>query len=478
MDRKTCKGGEFFLKLSMIIALMCFLLWPAGGMAYELLDGKLRLNGYFQNETGIRLQDHLLGYAEDGDLSLMRSTFQLDFKGELSSTVTYGGVFRAWYEGMYDIDSDIDQRPADDNDNTRDADLREYYVTADFGNLSIQLGKQQLIWGESDLFRMADIVNPLDMSWNYVWPSFEDIRIPLRMAVLTYTPKWHDLSVEVVLIPEDFKPTKLAPEGANWFPPAFLMPGLYNHAEYLMGRDKPDSSLDNFEGGLRVKGVFGGVDLALFYFYTRSDTPVMVFDFTYPLPTMLEMKYPKYSVVGGTFTYYNQFTKTVFRGETAFNIDEPRTAMINHPLLGVPVPTRVDKNTFSYMIGFDRPTFLGWPKGRTCFISMQMFQKYILDHDDSIVVGEMEDQDNQTIFTFTINTTLGQGNKFTPQLLIGYDVSGSGVVQPQIKYQYNDNISATLTANFIWGTDKPGVGGFFAPFKDNDEVWLKLKYGF
>ncbi len=469
------KGRHFFWKGSMIGLFIALLLCPAISMAVEFGDGALRLNGYFQNETGVRFKDHALMYAEDGDLSLMRSTFQLDFSGKFSPTVTYGGVYRAWYEGMYDLDDDsIDQRPRDKM--LKDGDFREYYLTADFGNLSIQLGKQQLVWGESDLFRMADIVNPLDLSWHYVFPCFQDIRIPLRMAVISYAPRWHDLLVEVVAIPEDFQTAKLAPEGANWFPPAFLMPGLYNHAIYLMERDEPDTTLKNFEGGLRLKGVFGGVDLSLFYFYSRSDTPVMEFGLTNPLPTMLRMKFPFYQAAGGTFTYYNPATKTVFRGETVFNIDNPYTAMITHPLLGVPVPTPVEKDVWAFMLGFDRPTFLGWPKGRTSFISGQIFQKYILNHDDSLIVGDMEDKDKQTILTFTINTTLGQGNKYIPQLLIGYDVSGSGLVQPQLKYTYSDNISATLTANFLWGHDE--LGGFFSPYKDNDEVWLQLRVSF
>jgi len=34
--------------------------------------------------------------------------------------------------------------------------------------LRLRVGKQQLVWGEADLFRMLDRANPLDTSWHFV----------------------------------------------------------------------------------------------------------------------------------------------------------------------------------------------------------------------------------------------------------------------------------------------------------------------
>ena len=54
--------------------------------------------------------------------------------------------------------------------------------------VSFRLGKQQIIWGEADDFRMLDRANPLDTSWHYIMeippPSFgwDDLRIPLWMV--------------------------------------------------------------------------------------------------------------------------------------------------------------------------------------------------------------------------------------------------------------------------------------------------------
>ena len=41
------------------------------------------------------------------------------------------------------------------------------------------LGRQQVIWGESDQFRLMDIINPLDTTWHLQQEEWDKIRIPL-----------------------------------------------------------------------------------------------------------------------------------------------------------------------------------------------------------------------------------------------------------------------------------------------------------
>src|SRR5437773_2750439 len=49
--------------------------------------------------------------------------------------------------------------------------LREAYVDIKFrgplSGFSLRAGRQQIIWGESDGFRMLDRVNNLDLSWHF-----------------------------------------------------------------------------------------------------------------------------------------------------------------------------------------------------------------------------------------------------------------------------------------------------------------------
>ena len=71
-------------------------------------------------------------------------------------------------------------------------DIREINLDVDFGNvfgnkLSMRLGKQQIVWGESDLFRSIDIVNPLRIDQNgFVGEAFEDFRTPIWAVKFLY----------------------------------------------------------------------------------------------------------------------------------------------------------------------------------------------------------------------------------------------------------------------------------------------------
>jgi hypothetical protein len=102
-------------------------------------------------------------------------------------------------------------------------DIREINLDADFGEvfghkLSMRLGRQQIVWGESDLFRSIDIVNPLRIDQNgFVGEAFEDFRTPIWAVKflydignvgtilsnvgweLFYTPRWRPITNHLIV---------------------------------------------------------------------------------------------------------------------------------------------------------------------------------------------------------------------------------------------------------------------------------------
>ena len=101
--------------------------------------------------------------------------------------------------------------------------FREMNLDVDFGDvmghrLSMKLGKQQIVWGESDLFRSIDIANPLRLDQNQaVGEAFEDFRTPIWAIKflydignvgtflsnvgleMFYTPRWRPITQHLVL---------------------------------------------------------------------------------------------------------------------------------------------------------------------------------------------------------------------------------------------------------------------------------------
>jgi len=90
--------------------------------------------------------------------------------------------------------------------------LREAYVDTTLRDLplSFRIGRQQVIWGESDQFRLMDIINPLDLTWHLQQEDWDKIRIPLWLIkgiwdFGTLGPI-SNAFVEAVYNPGDFQP--------------------------------------------------------------------------------------------------------------------------------------------------------------------------------------------------------------------------------------------------------------------------------
>jgi hypothetical protein len=142
-------------------------------------------------------------------------------------------LYRGVYDSFYDIaphDLQIGQTKYDDivggrissvRESQRDAfkwdnTLREAYIDTKFRDipLTLRTGRQQVIWGESDNFRLGDIWNPLDFTWHAQQDSWEQLRIPMWLIKgLWDFGQLGPLSnafLEVVYNPGDYHATKLA----------------------------------------------------------------------------------------------------------------------------------------------------------------------------------------------------------------------------------------------------------------------------
>jgi Protein of unknown function (DUF1302) len=90
--------------------------------------------------------------------------------------------------------------------------LREAYIDLALTDapLSFRLGRQQVIWGESDQFRLMDIINPLDTTWHLQQEEWDKIRIPLWLFKMIWdmgsVGPISNAFAEVVWNPGDFVP--------------------------------------------------------------------------------------------------------------------------------------------------------------------------------------------------------------------------------------------------------------------------------
>lgn len=467
-------------------------------------EGNYQLGGYLQNLSGIRLKDGTrladgTRNYEAGDLSMFRNELFLDLSARISYRFQFKAIGRGHYEGVWGLDDDVNQLPKDKKarpgphalDMESDFDFREYYMTIREGDFLVKLGRQQVAWGEADAIPIADVVNPLDLSWRWSFPTWEEIRIPLHMLNAFYTVPGsaHELKFELVYIPADFRPHNFAYPGANW--DVYSNIGLPNAVGEMifdqMEEDLPDNNLSNPQGGVRVRALLGPWDTYWFVFYGRDKAGVSTVNLDDVMagdPLPLRYEFPYTTTIGMTFNVYAPWLETVFRGEAGYVIDQPFTADLIPGVMPHEGWSPFDIgefDTLEVMIGFDYNAMIPFlNRTKSFFFSGQVDNKYIFDFDEDqyrSFFGNNDHKDWRILFSLLINTEYMEG-KIVPQVLgVSFLNEESGFFDANVTYKPTFTLSFALGYTGIWGNEN-NAGLFFGPIQNNDEVYARIKWSF
>ena len=175
--------------------------------AVSLLDNKLSISGYLQNQSSYRLGDESQWVSSENRL-------QVEMVARLHPNFTVAGTFRGMYDAIYDLRHDSDQWGRNYSGSrdalSTEAKMRELYVDTSLGGWDFRIGKQQVVWGESDGLRLMDIINPLDMRRQFITRDWRDIRIPQTLVKATYgIDPGSNSFLELVWNPGDVKRDKI-----------------------------------------------------------------------------------------------------------------------------------------------------------------------------------------------------------------------------------------------------------------------------
>ncbi|HYN74436.1 MAG TPA: DUF1302 family protein, partial [Candidatus Methanoperedens sp.] len=204
MKKRGGIGFWFFVLAGLIFC-------SRSSFAYTLLDGNFELKGFVRNITAVRTEDPKGGLGGDqfksGEVELSKSFLQLEGTYTVSPSLKVYSRWRGDYDASFDIKGQDKFPQAVVDDQRLGNEIRELYVDIRQGPLFLRLGKQQVVWGESDGLRLADIINPLDFRWHYFLEDWQDIRqgIPMVRAIYGLAAK---TDLEFVWAPVTFKPAK------------------------------------------------------------------------------------------------------------------------------------------------------------------------------------------------------------------------------------------------------------------------------
>ena len=495
--------------------------FPAEGGYYKDLQRKgFDISGKIETRVSSRTESSE-GFTspevDAGDIVQHRNLLHLEVNHDLTKDrkmmgwrARYHLLGRALYEGIYDYGPDQYEDLPDDNwvedidDFKYDIDLWEGYIDLSKKSFFCRLGRQNLAWGETDLVRLLDNINPLDNTFGGIFEDLDDRRIPLWMARASNNfgrlGPFQSISLEGFWVPGsiDAQESPLAPPGTPYalpVPPisALDIPGVVDFYEH---EDDPEREMNNSRWGARLQGYLGGLNWALAYQKTFLDTPTprfvvdRQFDPTTGTPAKVALNYEweQVDIFGASFNSYEPHLDLVLRSEIAYLVDVPFFI----PEVAIPGPTVsptgvlqfntgeiIEEDQLRYSMSIDKDIWIRplCKNGQFSF-TLQYSGTYTYDHEDEMMYAipdpddgefdiEMKEYEQTYVFV-AMNTSGWLNGDLLPTLTCAYNPRGAFFFQPQLEYLF-DPWRATLQYSNISGNFVD-----FGFFEDRDQVTLTL----
>ena len=376
--------------------------------------------------------------------------------------------------------------------------IREAYVkntvSLDDGTqLFMKIGRQQVVWGRTDLFRVLDVINPVDFSRNNIYDELQDIRIPMLIAQAEFrlgaSETMQDRNLQFIWNFDKFRPDNLGQCGApndildagcffrgmknlwdnggtvanfaNVGPGTMLATNFGAHQIGINNIHLPSWSLLNTQLGFKYEGItMDGLNFSLNALTYRSQLPSLhggkgavnaftgQYQSSWPSLIAFDMEFPRVNLLGGSVDFQWAAANAAVRMEAAFTKGEEFANTARSELYS--------KNpVFRGVIGIDRPTFIPWiSSSRTVLFSGQLFWQHIFDHElyngPLGQIGMPDWKDNMTA-TLLIKAFLAN-DRVSPQIIFARDFRASALVaSPSVEWSTTDNLKFSIGANLKSG---------------------------
>jgi hypothetical protein len=217
-------------------------------------------------------------YSMNNDWNLMATRAEVDFNINFENNWTAFVKLRGYYQ--YDVYQDYGNpnyfevehyrkcaTPLEVCNKNYMIDLPSAYLDYQNGPLWVRMGNQQIAWGESIFFRVADVVNGLDLRrhsfLDFASEEYADKRVAAPGVRATYnmTSQW-----EIEGFVQMFQPS-IPPNGGT---PYSLLASPFT-ARNDIGFNKVD---DQVNGGIRLQGQFDQLGVQLFAVSRHNPDPI------------------------------------------------------------------------------------------------------------------------------------------------------------------------------------------------------------
>lgn len=475
----------------------------AGGTAAPAGAGEYALHGYVREYLSVNLEDkpepnaHGNAIGGAGQLSMARTVLKLDADAKfdlfyVKAVGRFSRENRTPYLEELEKAAQAGPFPGGSivKNEYNEESLRELYVGFDLGSAAhLILGKQQVVWGESDFFRATDIVNGFDLRWRAIERENEETRSPLWLANLSVDVPYTEGQLQFIFRPGWDRARDVITQrdlfggrdsGAGYRGVNSLGSAPYNF-------DNPAGDTDDANYGVRwTHSLFDhALDYSLLYYRglnreaivnstgIEASTITVGNPFgvaaqpmgTAPRNGISEIIFPKIDIFGLTFTSDISSQALVLRGEIAYVPNQPYNVGTNFNLAlpgvffnlppGTAVPLGnvpglggiIEKATLRPMIGFDKT--IRWTQNvlktqRPSLWTVEVFDQWIMNYRRSDDIVEVfgygaAAREHQPIFTTTLTLNYDHDH-INPSIALLYDLNfGDAILIPAVDYKFGDH---------------------------------------
>lgn len=336
-----------------------------------------------------------------------------------------------------------------------EVELRELYLHARIlKKLNIRIGKQQIVWGETDGLKLLDVINPQYFR-EFILDDFGDSRIPLWSVKAEFPIK--KLKIQLLWIPDLTYHVLINPD-APYFPKSVLPEPPIGIKTIFGPIEKPNNIVLDSDVGLKLSALIKGWDITANYFYYYDDFPVFYNNLSF-LPTgepsiMINPKYERHHLFG--FTFNKPIKLVTLRGEIGYLFNQNFSSTDPDAFMGV-----VRSDQFSSAIGLDLI------KGEN-IVSAQLFSDYLIDDVPTFNHNRLE---------WTVSLLLSRefmNDSFKAEALWVHSIKGKdGLLRPKLSYWLTSNVQLLLSSDIFYGNKSM----LFGQFKDRNRASVGLIWG-
>jgi hypothetical protein len=528
-------------KLSKFIKLA---LLPAGlisaGQAHAVEFGDVEITGYVRQHFSWNMADvNETAQDDKWDMSMNRQTILLQAKtsiGETDWTVIGRAVnenstnyldrledLSGFYAGL------VGGPNADYTDDYEQSEIREFYVDFETGPVFWRVGRQQVVWGETDLFHPNDVIHGFDFTWRSIFePENEEVRKPLWIVNATIDlSEQAGGSLQLIVQPGldgkndvgntyDFNGGRWAQNGGRGYPltscenNVLFQEAPFNYYDCIgFDHEHKDGAYDDTHYGFRWEGNAGeneDLTYGISYYRGQALNPVVITDVGVFMgqepkyPTGLAFIYQEVDTFGLSLSSYLEAIDFVYRLEVSYQPDlwynDKSMQPINQDVLGLTPSPKVDfakggiveHDTYNITIGLDTNVRLQNVLGTSSqsLLSFQFFDTYIDDLDDfenlnNGVNGALTEHNMIATMKFTLPYA---NDTVTWDFTVLSDLSEGGFMYvPSVEMAFGEHIRVRIEGDFFDGGNIGGAAGpdwqsIVGSFKDSDQIMARLTYQF